>query len=1020
MKNVLLKDTYREIKNSLGRFLSILAIVALGVAFFSGIRVTSPDMKLTAYNYYKEYNFMDIRLLSTIGFNDEDIKLIKEVDGVEQVLPSYFVDSITKIKDKELTVKVLAIPNDRSKDATLVNRPKLLEGRLPEKAGECVAERGKIHKTGLTVGSKLNLTSGTEKDINENLKRSEFTVVGIIESPNFISNDRGNSNIGNGKIDSFIMILEDDFNMKYFNTVYLTVKGAKNINSYSSKYEDIINPTKTKLENFRENRVKSRYNELVKEAQNKINDKKKELNDAEDKQKKELGEASQKIDDAKVAFKNADKEWNDKNEEFINSIKDSENKLQDGYSKLKSSEIEYAKKLSDFNNAKELAIKNLGSTEAQKDASYLEFNKMEAYLRSARIDLDNSKIDLDKKSKELSSTKLSKRAELDDKKNLLSQKNIDIEKAQNEFDKAKKDSDDKISDSKIKITDAEKELKKFEMPVWYVLDRNTNAGFVDYGMTADRIEAIAKVFPLIFFIVAALVCLTTMTRMVDEQRTSIGTLKALGYSKVKIAAKYILYASLACIGGSIIGIAVGFTFIPRVIFNAYSIMYTLPELSTMFHIPYALASTGAAILITTAATIFSSYKELRVTPSNLMRPKAPKIGKTIIVEKINFIWSRLHFMQKITVRNILRYKKRLAMTVIGIAGCTALLLSGFGLKNAISDIVPNQYGEIFNYDMKINYKKGVNLENNDTLIKNLSSEKRIKESLLINYTSVDASKNNVTKDVTLVVPESSEKLRNFINLRKRVGHKKLELKDDGVIITEKLSNMLKLRIGDEINIENDGKMCKVKVNAISENYVSHYIYMSRDLFESKFSEKIVLDKVIAKTVETEETFENNLASNLLEQKEITSINFSTEVIKNFKDAIKSLDTVVLVMIVSAAALAFIVLYNLTNINISERLREIATIKVLGFYDKEVAAYVYRENFILTILGVILGLIMGVFLNKYIVTTAEIEFVMFGRIIKKMSFVYAIFTTVLFTALVSVVVYIKLKKLRMVESLKSVD
>lgn len=488
-----------------------------------------------------------------------------------------------------------------------------------------------------------------------------------------------------------------------------------------------------------------------------------------------------------------------------------------------------------------------------------------------------------------------------------------------------------------------------------------------------------------------------------------------------IASKYLIYAAIASISGSIVGLLIGFKVFPTVIFNSYRIMYIMPSVITEFNTFYAIISTAGAVFATTMAALVACYSELRETPALLLRPKSPKMGKRILLERIGFIWSRLKFTQKVTARNLFRYKKRFFMTIIGISGCTALLLAGFGLKDSIVSIAVKQFDEIYKYQMALEFKDGINKGETNGVVDFLKEDSRIKDYMLVKEQALDIGKGNIEKTANLIVPENLDEINNFIILRNRISGEKILVPENGVVLTEKVAKLLKANVGDEIYIKvEEDKKAKVKVAGITENYSFHYIYMSPYLYEKAFGKDVEFKKILVKTVDTDKAFEDKISKEILKYKDVSSINFIAGMSKSFKDTIGSLNYVVLVLIFSAGALAFVVLYNLTNINISERIREIATIKVLGFYDEEVSKYVYRENVILTIIGTAVGLVLGVFLHKFIILTGETEFIMFGREIRFVSFVYSAILTIFFSLLVNFVMYFKLKKIDMVESLKSID
>jgi putative ABC transport system permease protein len=1081
LKQSLIKDTFREIKNSLGRFLAIFAIVALGTGFFAGIKATAPDMKITADKYFDDYRLMDFWLISTLGFNEKDIEAISKLDDIEGVASTYTMDALFQDGDNEKVVKLISVPMDKvkSKDEDYINRVKLVEGRFPEKPGECLAEKGGPTAEPITLGSTIKLNSGTDEDILESLKNNEYTVVGLVENPLYIAFDRGTTTIGNGKVNSYIMIPEEEFKLPVYTGVYLTIKGAREVLTFNEEYDNLLNPVKRDLEDISNTRKEARYDEIKEEANEKLEKGRKELKEGEEKQKEELAKAEKELNEAKDKIDNGEIELKDKERKFNKTIKSAEKRLTDEETKLKSGEEEYYKNLNAFNEGKsvadekfklaetkiangegEITVKEKELSEARLGLNYItdEGEKAktlamieagEKELEKAKNEISLSKIELEKNKKELDAQgqqlKYAKTSIDEGKIRLQTEKNklenskktalkkfekahIELEDAKKEYNdgheeylKSKKESDEEIANAKKEIADGEDELRKLEKPKWYILKRNQTKDFIEYEMAADRIDAVAKVFPMFFFLIAILVSLTTMTRMVDEERAYIGSLKAMGYKNISIASKYIIYAAIASIGGSIVGLFIGFRVLPKAIFNAYRIMYIMPDIIIEHNSHYAILSTLVAVIATTFAALVASYGELKETPANLLRPKAPKPGKRILLERMDFIWSKLKFSQKVTARNLFRYKRRFFMTIIGIAGCTALLVAGFGLKDSISAVASKQFDEIYKYQMVVDLKDNIGAGESSKSIESLKEDSRIKDYILIKEQLMDIGKEGIKESANIIVPEDQAKINDFIILRNRITGETLSIEDDGVIITEKMSQLLDAGIGDEIYIKDeDGNKGVVKITGITENYANHYIYMSKELYEKMFKENIEYKRILAKTTDTEKKFENKLSKDLLKNNDVGSIEFITGISKNFNDTLDSLDKVIMILILSAGALAFVVLYNLTNINISERIREIATIKVLGFHDEEVSKYVYRENIILTLIGTALGLVLGIFLHKFIILTTEIEFIMFGREIRGISFVYSAVLTLAFAALVNFVMYFKLRKINMVESLKSVD
>ncbi|MEG2596318.1 MAG: FtsX-like permease family protein [Ruthenibacterium sp.] len=589
---------------------------------------------------------------------------------------------------------------------------------------------------------------------------------------------------------------------------------------------------------------------------------------------------------------------------------------------------------------------------------------------------------------------------------------------QTEYDDAKTKADKELADAAAELADAQKKVDDLELPEWYVLDRESNASFSSFLSNTQKVEAIAKVFPIFFFLVAALVALTTMTRMVEEERLQIGTMKALGYKKSAIMAKYIFYAMAASVLGCIFGLAVGFNLFPTVIWNAYTMMYTLPKLYCQFNVPYAIFSSAAAILCTLAATLNACNATLAECPAQLMLPRAPKAGKRILLERITPIWKRMKFTHKVTARNLFRYKKRFFMTVVGIAGCTALLVTGFGLHDSISDIVNKQFGKVFTYDLIVAVKDAENIQDDD--LQTLLNDK----TLVDDFIPVHQEKSINTYDgdsfaTYLFVPQDNARLTDFVSLQKRVGGEEVPFTADGVVITEKMSERTGYGIGDSIVLENnDHQKATFPIAGVAENYVENYVYMSADLYQAGYGKAPDFSMIVARTHDATKEGRDLLSTALLKIDNIAAVNFTADIKESFSNMMQKIDTIVLVLIISAGLLAFVVLYNLTNINITERVKEIATIKVLGFYDKEVSAYVYRESIVLSIIGTLCGLVLGVFLHMFVIYNIEVDAVMFGRTIQPISYVISAILTLVFSMLVNLVMKRKLRKISMVESMKA--
>lgn len=1066
MNNPLIKDVVRDIKKSLGRFLSITAIIALGVAFFSGVKIAPEDMKKTADKYYDDYNLMDIRIVSTLGLTEDDLKEIEKIEGIEQSLGSYTIDALAELDEQEVVLRVHQLPEEGD-----INNIRLIEGRLPEKPWECVMEKGKIGELTLSLGSIIRLESGKEEPLSDYLEYTEYEVVGLVQTPYYLSFQKGSTNIGTGQVRSFIMIPKENFKLDYYTDIYLTVRGAKELNSYDDEYFDIIDPVTAQLEELAKEREVIRYEEVIGEAEEELEKGKKEYLDKKEEVEKELADALKEIEDGKKEIAKGQRELEDKEREFYRSIKEGKEKLAKAEEDLQRGEEEYSLALRSFEENKKLAEEGFRKAEEEikkaeegmvelensiaqinmalenpllpleeKEKLIIELQSLTQMLEktkesveAGRREIELKRLELVKGEEELEKTKnilLATRKAIEEERQKLEEGEkaglIEIERARKDLEKAKEElqkgeeeyleakeqAEKELEKAWKEIKDAEDEIRDIERGRWYVLDRNSHYSYVDYGGAADRIDALSQVFPLFFALVAALVCLTTMTRMVDEQRVNIGTLKALGYGKGAIALKYISYAFIATLLGCIIGIAIGFTLFPTVIFNAYGIMYMLPPVELNFNTFLALSTSLVAIGLTTFTAYISCSNELKETTAALLRPRAPKAGKRILLEKIPIIWNRFNFSWKVTIRNIFRYKRRFFMTVFGVAGCTALILTAFGIRDSIRTVVDRQFGELFTYDITI----GLSSESKEGL-----EDERILGYELLYKEMGEISFNSTSKGITIIVPEDIDSIGRFINLRNRKYGNIISIPERGVVITEQVSRSLGLKVGDEIVFRNsEDDEARVRVQGITENYIGNYIYLSKEYYEEIFQEHIKYNEAIGKIKEKTEEFQDRLSKDLLNKEGIDNVSFNTTIMEDFDDTIRSLNYVVLVMVFSAGALAFVVLYNLTNVNISERIREIATIKVLGFYDKEVSAYVYRENIILTILGTLAGLVIGIFLHRYIMTTVEMDNLMFGLDLEPNSYIISIILTLGFAAFVNIAMYYKLKNIEMVESLKSID
>ena len=1093
MKTALFKDGIKEIVKSYKRFISILLIVLLGVGFFAGLRAASPDMKATVDQYFDSLNVMDIQVISTLGLTDDDVEAIKNVQGIENAEGSYQADAIVKIGEEEVVVKLETFSNN-------INKLNLVEGKLPENQSECVVEERFLQGTGHSIGDTIEIdvddVTNDDGETEKLLKNNKLTIVGTVKSPLYISTERGSTKLGSGVIDYYVYIPKENINVDIFTNIYVTVSGAKELNSTSDKYSDLISEVEDNLEAISEERREARYNELYDSANSKIQDAQKELDEEKEKAEKELEEAQKEIDDGKKEiedgraevqsnrntayneFLNAEEEIEEGKAElesqkktFENSKKEAEEKIEE-YKEQISTLKQTQKQLETLKNNLETANttlntlnKQLESAETEEEKNELQeqineinvniqtiqatitgieselknqgitdidatISTIESGIEQANTELSNgekqikdAEKQLEDAEQELQEQKNSTYYQLNQAEDELDQAEEEIKDGEKELEEAKKEYDEKIAEAEEKLQDAKDDLKELERPEWYVLDRDTNTGYASYVQDTDRVASLAEVFPVVFFLVAALISLTSMNRMVEEERVQIGTLKALGYNKLQISRKYIIYALLATIIGGVIGLFIGFNILPNIIASMYAMVYAVPEVILQFNWDIATLGMAAALLCTVGATIYTCAKELRHNPATLMRPKAPKPGKRVILEKIPFIWKRLNFTAKVTARNVFRYKKRFLMTIIGVCGCTSLIIAGFALRDSISSMIPKQFGEINKYNISISLKEEKNEDELNKIEEEILQNEQINDVLGVNVQSVKIIKDDNNQSIQLIVPSDTSKLSEFITLRDRKNKENTyNLDNSGVVITEKLSQLLNIKQGDTITLENsDGDRRDVTVANITENYIMHYIYMSPELYNEVFDAKIESNQIYAKTVEMSETQEDELGRTLLDDsKYISGVSFTSATEGMFETVMDNMDMVVWILIIAAGLLALVVLYNLLNANISERIRELATIKVLGFYDREVYSYIARETIILTIIGIIFGLVGGYFLTMYVLKTCELDITMFDPEVRILSYILGVVITVFFAIIVNVVTYFSLKKIDMIESLKSVE
>ena len=1067
-KNRLLTDFIREVRHTYSRFLSILLLSALAVAFLVGLRATAPDMEYTADNYYDSHHLMDGYVMSTMGLTQEDLQALAQADGVDQVEGAWSVDATAV----DSIVSMRSMPEE-------LNLLNVVEGRLPQQADECVTEQMLLTALGLEIGDTLSVT--LEEADQDSLTRTSYTIVGTVQSPLYVGTDRGSTTLGSGSIDAFVYIPGENFNLDVYTTAYFTGDGMEALNSYSQAYADQLSALVDSLDPLAQERASLRDEEVRSEAQKELDDARSELADAQ----KELDDAKKKLDDARAELDSGWADYKSGLATLEQEIKDGQAKLDAARSQLEESQtryeqgkVDYQEGLAQYQDGQTAYEENLAQLDAQQEevakgyeeyydalkpfegtpmydqmveqlapqkakldeaaaqiqAGYTQLAQVKTQLEESKAELDAAQAQLKDAAQQLDTgwaeyqsgqqtldqEEARGRSQLAQAKAELDDGEAEYQKGLEEYEQAKADAQPELEQAQADIDQGQKELDAMATCEWYVLGRDTNSGFVSYSQDAERVDNLSSIFPVIFFVVAALACLTTMTRMVEEQRTQIGSLKALGFSRLAISRKYIGYAFVASLVGGLIGLGIGATLIPAVIANAFQIMYAIPGLDYKMQLPLFVLAVLAAVACTTGAALWACLSTLIDTPANLMRPRAPKAGKRVFLEYIKPIWRRLSFTWKVSMRNLFRYQKRFWMTVIGIGGCTALIVTGFGLHESIFDVLDKQFDEISLYDATVGLDEDLTEEQKQGIEDYLDGEEAVADYMFTYQQMMDASTTGTSYDVYLFAVDDVEEFGRFVDLRHRSDHSPVELDGSGVVIDEKLSELLGVSVGDTITLEGDQRVEAV-VADITENYVYHYVYLTRDLYTQLYGEDYQNNvMLLAYQDGMGVDVSNQTSETLMKMDGVASYSYIATIRDSFEDSMDAINYAVVIIIVAAAALAFVVLYNLTNINITERRSELATLKVLGFYDGETTAYVLRENVFLTIFGVILGLVLGRFLHSWMVLTVEVDLVMFGRTAPPYAYVLAAALTALFSLIVNVAAHFRLKKIDMVESLKTVE
>ena len=1209
MKNAMQKDFWREIQHTRSRFFSIMILVALSVAFLSGLKATAPDMKKTGDDYLDSLHLADIQVLSTLGLTDDDITSLRAQDKVEDAEGEYVIDAFASSDSLDAVVKVLSLTGRG------ISEVLLRDGRMPERADECVVEENMLSLMSISIGDTITLTPGD--DLSDALAQDTYTVVGTVRSPVYLAVERGTSTLGSGTVKAYLYLPREAFTLDYYTAAYVRVSGAAEMTAFYSDYDDYIDAVIDELEPFGDARAQLRHDDLVDEATEKLDDAQKELDDAKAEADEKLGDAQkelsdarrklddgwkdyydgqQELKDARVELDDAKIELDDGEMQYLNGMEEYEDALdeyekgraeyedglaqyEDGVKELESGEKELAagrrqlesgerqleelaktvtdalaaagspyeggpgKLLDDLGRGDSAAIaatdgalggiraqltggiaqtqskidemqdqlvtvntaidqlsqippeymtpeqeqmlaeaqaakpqleagiataqatkaeleenlsqlnsisaSSLAASKRELDDGWDEYYAGEAELdagrkklRDAKRELDDAKAQLDDAAVQLADAKKElsdARKKLDDGwkdyydgeaqyadgvKELsdayteLTDGERDYRKGLREYADGKAEADEKIADAQEKITDARRKVADIDSCEWYIFSRSYNPGYTGFGQDADRMANLASVLPIIFFLVAALVCLTTMTRMVEEQRVQIGALKALGYSRLSISWKYIGYGLLPSLVGGVLGLIIGYILFPKMIFTAYQIMYQMPDIELHAYTDISLFSVLAAVACTTVATLWACLATLRETPASLMRPRTPKAGKRVFLEYIKPLWRRMSFIHKVTARNLFRYQKRFWMTVIGIGGCTALIIAGFGMRSSLLFTMSRQYDELFHYSAQVTLADNALPEERAAVEDFLAGDSRV-----VNYIPCAASSATVVtpsySTTAYVEVMASDEIGKVVDLFDYKSGDPITMGDEGVYIDQKLSELLKVSVGDTFFLDGDVRG-DVTVAGIYEHYTGHFIYMTPGYYENALHADGEPNAYLLNFTSDDTDTCNAIFEKLLDMSGVATTSRMRDTQDTYMHSMERVDFVVVIIILAAAALAMVVLFNLSNINITERQRELATIKLLGFYDGEVSAYVYRENIVLTLFGILLGCFMGHWLHIYLVRSTEIDLMMFGRQTATSAYVYAAILTALFSLLVNVLAHFKMKKIDMVESLKSAE
>lgn len=1126
-KSAVRKNTLREIMRTKSRFIAILAIIGISVGFFSGLKSSAPSMITTALQYFEDTRLMDIRLVSTIGFDDTDIRELSERDDVDAVMPGYMADVIITQDNVDKAVRIYSVPQKTETNREVINQVILKDGRMPKGEGECAIESYFLGMSGYQLGDTIELNASVNgKDTTSMVKHLKYKIVGVVDSPMYLTYLRGNTTIGDGTVTFYMFLPPEEFAYERFTVAYLQTKASEgHFTDLTDEYKDTIKEEKEQLEAFSGQCIQ-RFNETT------LADAQKELSDAQKEYQEKKDEALKKLEDGARELTDGEREFYEKTGDGRKELEDGQKELEEAKEKLKAGQEEYKtgieqakQKLTDaqaqydqglaqYTAAKseydaqaqnfysvtkpqaesqlsmlKTAIdlcnrliqsveerldklksrelidevagesidelkdtlteyrKQLDELQKQYDEGKQQLAQGEEQLNAARQQLDAAKIQLDAAAGQLATGKLEYETALttgamelqsaqtqitegeaklrDGKAELAEQLEagmLKLKQGREELAKGRYEAKVQLEDAEGKLSEAEDKLSGLTDAKWYIYDRDDNPGYSGLSEDAERVDSISQVFPVFFLLIAGLVCFTTMTRMVEERRTETGTLKALGYSNFAIAKKYLIYGGAAALAGSIAGGALGVLTLPVIIVNTYGIMYTLPPTILTVNWTSLVLSSVVGIVCICLVSLATVYRDLTMQPATLMRPKAPKPGKRILLEYIRPLWKHMNFTSKVTARNLFRYKARFFMTVIGVAGCTALIVAAFGLRDSITGIADLQFQQLTRYDQIYALSESNTAQKQAYLMSQFHKDDRFENTLLGNMTwgSVADRDEHKTMTVRMMIGDNEEQFRQMFILRDRKSHGEIRLSDDGVVLTERIGEVLGVKTGDEVILTLNDEKYPCKVTAFTENYAGSLGYMTPEYYEKLTGKPVEYGLIFTRVAEDYRSMEHDIANDYMKNDSIITVTSITEQVDTMMDMVSSLDFIVFVMIFCAGLLAVVVLYNLTNINIAERVREIATIKVLGFYSMESANFIYRESVVLTLIGTVCGLALGSVFANFIIEAIQMDNVMFPKVISFWSYANSFVLTFVFALFVNFIMYFKMNKISMVESLKSIE